>query len=125
MPMKKVMIVDDEPDYLELAKLNLEETGKFEVLAISDTKNIIDQVHKFMPDIILMDILLPGLDGIEVCESLNKDRLGKRTPIIIVSALGTDKDKLDAYKTGVVDYITKPADKEELVTKIERALEYK
>lgn len=125
MTKKKVMVVDDEPDYLRVTKLNLEATGKFEVLPVSDPKEIIQNLHNFKPDIILMDILMPGMNGIDACEMLNKDRFGKRTPIIIVSALGTDKDRLDAYKVGVVDYIIKPAEKEAIVAKIEKALQFK
>ena len=76
-------------------------------------------------DIILLDMLMPSMNGIEVCEVLNKDGLGKITPIIIISALHAKEDQLKAYKAGVVDYITKPATTEEIVDKIEKALRYK
>jgi len=125
MPKRRIMVVDDEQDYLEITKLNLEATGNYEVLTLSSAKDIIRYLHSYKPDIILLDILMPAVDGIETCNLLNKDPIGKKIPIIIVSALDTDKDRLDAYKAGVVDYVPKPADKEVLIEKIEKALQYK
>jgi CheY-like chemotaxis protein len=125
MDKKKVMLVDDEIDYLCITKLNLEATGKFEVLTVSNPTDVMENLHSFKPDIILLDILMPAMDGIGVCEMLNKDSLGKRIPIIIVSALDTDKDRLDAYKAGIVDYLTKPAEIMVIIEKIKKALQFK
>ena len=122
---KKIMIIDDENDFLEITKLNLEQTSRYEVTTLSNAKDIISQVHISEPDIILLDILMPGIDGLKTCEMLNTDPLGKVTPIIILSALAKSQDKLKAYKLGVVDYITKPVDKENLIFKIEKALQSK
>ncbi|MFH1594137.1 MAG: response regulator [Candidatus Omnitrophota bacterium] len=122
---KKVMIVDDEQDFLFITKMNLEETGKYEVLTLSNAKNIISEIHKFKPDILLLDMLMPSIGGPEVCELLNQDPIGKNVPIIILSALDKDKDKLKAFKQGVVDYATKPIDKDDMINKIEKALRYK
>ena len=122
---RRVMLVDDEEDFLLLEKMNLEQTGKFEVKALSDAKGILYYLHGFKPDIILLDMLMPDVDGIEVCQMLNNDSLGKTIPIIIVSALHTQADQLRAYKMGVVDYIDKPMQIDELVAKIEKALQYK
>lgn len=125
MEKKKVMVVDDEVDFLRIVKLNLEETEKYEVLTLSDAKNIISYLHSFKPDIILLDMLMPAVGGIEVCQMLNNDPVGKITPIIIISALEKDKDKLKAYKMGVVDYLVKPIDTEQITTSIEKALRFK
>ena len=119
---KKIMIIDDENDFLEITKLNLEQTNKYEVMALSQAKEIISQLHTFEPNLILLDILMPGIDGLKACEVLNEDPLGRITPIIILSALDKSQDKLKAYKLGVVDYITKPVDKNKLISKIEKAL---
>ena len=121
----KVLIVDDEEGFLIVAKMNLEQIGGFEVKTLSCAKGIAYHVHTFKPDIILLDILMPELNGLEVCNILNKDGLGKTTPIIIISALQTKDDQLNAYRCGVVDYITKPAKIEEIVEKIKKALRYK
>jgi len=122
---KKIMIVDDENDFLEITKLNLEKTGKYEIMTLLDAKDIISKLHIFEPDVILLDILMPGIDGLKTCEMLNADPLGKITPIIILSALAKNQDKLKAYKLGVVDYLTNPIEKDTLVAKIEKALRFK
>ena len=117
---KKVLVVDDEADFLKIVKINLEETNNYEVLTLSSTNDIISQVHIFKPDIILLDILMPGFDGIETCEMLNKDSMGERIPIIILSALDKDVDQFKTFKVGVLDYLVKPVKKEDLISKIEK-----
>jgi two-component system alkaline phosphatase synthesis response regulator PhoP len=118
----KVMIVDDEQDFLRMVKLNLEDTGKFEVLTLLGANEVIPKLHIFKPNLIILDMVMPGIGGIEICDMLNKDTLGKTLPILILSALDKDKDKLAAYKKGVVGYLTKPIEKNTLITKIENAL---
>lgn len=125
MGKKRVMIVDDEKDFLEITKINLEMTDKYEVMALSSAENIISQVQKFKPDIILLDIIMPKIDGVEVCERLNEDPEGAGIPVISLSALDTDKDKLMMYKLGIVDFLVKPIEKNILIAKIEKALQYK
>lgn len=125
MGKRKVMIVDDEERFLKVIKINLEKTGKYEVMTLSNAKNIIAQIRIFKPDVILLDILMPKIDGVETCKMLNEDPAGKGIPIITFSALDTDKDKLMMYKLGVVDFLTKPIKKNDLIAKIEKALEYK
>jgi CheY-like chemotaxis protein len=125
MAKKKVMIVDDEVDFLKMVKLNLEASGKFEVLAFSNANEIIPQLHSFKPDVILLDMVMPGIGGIEACEMLNQDPIGQGIPILILSALDKDKDKLLAYKKGVVGYLTKPIERGLLIAKIESALDSK
>ncbi|MFH1189754.1 MAG: response regulator [Candidatus Omnitrophota bacterium] len=123
--MKKILVVDDEESFLMLVKLNLEKTGKYEVSTVSSAKDIVSKVNMFKPDIILLDIIMPGIRGIDACEMLNKDPVGARVPIIILSALDTDYDRLKAYKVGVVDYLAKPVDTAELIRRIEKALEFR
>lgn len=125
MEKKKIMIVDDEEDFLEITKLNLEKTGKYEIMTLSSAKNIITKLHEFKPDVILLDVLMPGIDGLTACEMLNKDPLGISTPIIIISALSSNRDKLKAYKLGIVDYLTKPIDKNTIIASIEKSFKYK
>lgn len=125
MAKKRIMVVDDEVDFLKMVKMNLEESGAYEVLTLTNGKDIIHQVHRFDPDIILLDLLMPTLGGIEVCEMLNKDQLGLKVPIIVVSALSKEEDKIMAYKKGVVDFLVKPIGKDELIAKIEKYLEFK
>ena len=125
MTKTKIMIVDDEQDFLKVVKLNLEDTGKFEVLTLPEANDIIGQVHKFRPQLIILDMLMPGIGGMEACDMLNQDPLAKTVPIMILSALDKEKEKLEAYKKGVVGYLSKPIEKNTLITKIENALRHK
>lgn len=125
MEKRRVMIIDDEEDFLKVIKLNLEGTGKFEVDTLSNAKDMISRVHSFKPEVILLDLLMPGIGGIEACEMLNSDPIGQGVPIIILSALDKETDKVNAYKRGVVDYLTKPIGKDLLISKIEKALDSK
>ncbi len=125
MQKRRIMIIDDEDDFRKITKMNLDFTEKYEVLALSNAKNIINDVHSFKPEVILLDILMPGIGGLDVCEMLNQDSVSKTVPIIILSALDKDTDKLKAYKLGVVDYLVKPIDVDSLINKIEKALRFK
>ncbi len=125
MEKKRILIVDDEEDFLKITKLNLEDTGRYETLTLSSGKDIISRVHEFRPDIIVLDILMPGIGGIEACQMLNDDSLGAEIPIIILSALDKEQDKQKAYRLGVVDYVVKPIKKSVLIDKIEKALRLK
>ena len=122
MAKKRIMMIDDEEHFLKLAKLNLEATGSYEVLTLSSAENIIAHVHRFKPDVILLDLLMPSMGGLEACEALNNDETGRKIPVIIISALDKEKDKLKAFKLGVVDYLTKPIDIKMMVAVIEKAL---
>lgn len=119
---KKILAIDDETDFLKMLKINLEEGGTYEVLTLSNAKDIIEQVHFFMPDVILLDIIMPGVQGVDACEMLSKDFQASRIPVIIISALNKVVDKFQAYKVGAVDYLTKPVEKEKLIHSIEKAI---
>jgi CheY-like chemotaxis protein len=122
MAKSKVLVVDDEPDFLMIVKTNLEGTNNYEVKTLLTAKNIISEVYSFQPDVILLDMLMPAVGGVEACAMLNDDPIGKNTPIIIVSALFKDQDKYSAYKEGINDYLVKPVGKDELIAAIEKAL---
>jgi CheY-like chemotaxis protein len=125
MEKSRVLIIDDEKDFLMLAKLNLEQSGKYEVRVLSSAKEMLDLVHTFKPDVILMDLVMPNIGGLEACEMLNNDSLGKVIPIIVLSGLDKTVDKVKAYKLGIEDYLTKPIDSILLSEKIERVLQIK
>ena len=125
MEKRRIMVVDDELDFLETVKAHLLRREEFEVMTLSTAKDIMHHVNEFKPDVILLDLLMPTIGGFEVCDMLNKDTITKKIPIIIISALNKYIDKRQAYKLGVVDYIVKPITPAEIVYKIEKALEYK
>ena len=122
MPRKRIMVVDDEEQFLKLVKLNLEATGDYEVCILESAENIVAHVHRFKPEVICLDLLMPSMGGIEACEALNSDSDGCKIPIVIMSALDKEKDKLKAFKLGVVDYLTKPVDIKTMLAAIEKAL---
>lgn len=125
MDKKKILLIDDEVKFLEIVQLNLEGTGEYEVMTLADPRNALYSVHSFMPQLILLDLIMPHVGGMEVCEMLNADPLGSKIPIIILSALEKDSDKLHAFKLGVVDYLVKPIDRDELIAAINKALKFK
>jgi len=122
MKKRKILIVDDEEAFLNATKLVLEDTQKYEVLTLTCGEEIITHVNQFEPDIILLDILMPKIGGLDICEKLNQDYKGRAIPIIVISALVEQQDQLKAYKKGVVDYLTKPIDHNLLVARIEKAI---
>lgn len=125
MEKKKIMIVDDEESFGTLVKFNLELTGNYEVMSLTSAKDILNQVHAFKPSLILLDLVMPEIGGLEVCEMLNNDPIGINIPIVILSALTSDIDKRKAYKLGVVGYIAKPVETSELIKTIEKSLQSK
>jgi PleD family two-component response regulator len=125
MAKKRVMVIDDEEDFLVMIKMILDHAGNYEVMTLSSAKFIVSKAREFKPDVILIDMLMPEVKGVDACSMLSKDDVGCRIPVIVVSALEKDDDKLRAFKAGVVDYIVKPVTKALLVERIEKALKSK
>ena len=123
--MKKVMIVDDEETIASMFKLRIESSGDYEVTVYSESKDIIKHIHDIRPDVILLDMLMPGIGGLDICDMLNHDPIGRVIPVIIVSGDDKPMDKLKAYKFGISDYLVKPIDDEKLMKAIEKAIELK
>lgn len=122
---KKIMIVDDEESFVLMLKMWLENSGDYEVRGFSEAKDIISHLHAFKPDVILLDLLMPGAGGLDACDMLNNDALGQTIPVIIVSGLDNKTDKIKAFKFGVIDYLVKPVDNTKLIEAIKKAIEYK
>ncbi len=123
--MKRILIIDDEEDFARFIKKNLEQTGEFKSEMLNDTRDVLNRVKLFMPDLILLDLVMPDIGGLEVCEILNSDKGTQEIPIIIVSALGGYTDIKRAYKLGVIGYLTKPFDFTQLLEEIGKALSHK
>lgn len=125
MVKKRIMVIDDEEDFTKMIKMRLESSGSYEVKVLPQVKDILVSVHAFKPDVILLDLLMPVIGGLEVCKMLNNDPIGINIPIIILSALDKDADKMMAYKLGIVDYLEKPIDSGRLISSIEKAIKSK
>lgn len=113
----KILIVDDEPRNIEILKVKLEAEG-FETLMAEDAESAIFAFERHMPDMVLLDVMMPGVDGREVCKAL-KERCGKVfVPIILVTAMSSADAKNEGFSAGADDYITKPVDFTELLARI-------
>ena len=116
-----ILIVDDTPINLRLLGQMLVEHG-YQVRPVPDGAMALDAVHAEPPDLILLDILMPGMDGYEVCEQLKAHTHTRDIPIIFISALDATEDKVKAFATGGVDYVTKPFQIEEVLARVETHL---
>ncbi|MFA5147376.1 MAG: response regulator [Candidatus Omnitrophota bacterium] len=121
---KRIFIADDEETILTSLKKLFELSG-FEVDTSRESKNVLAMVKAFKPHVILLDLLMPGMGGFEICELLNKDEDTQKVPIIIISALADDVDIKKAFKMGVVGYFTKPFDYQKLLYEVNKAIAYK
>jgi CheY-like chemotaxis protein len=115
-----ILVVDDEPFNLEIFEEALAEKYQFE---LADTgEDCLKKLQTIKPDLILLDVKMPGMSGIETCEKLKSNPLTANIPVIFVSALSLPEERMTGYKAGGEDYITKPFDEKELFTKIEITL---
>lgn len=112
-----VLIVDDTPGNLKYLSELLTSQG-YDVRATSDGKLALEAASLMQPDLILLDIRMPGMDGYEVCRALQKNEKLTETPIIFISALDDVNDKVKAFKVGGVDYITKPFEENEVLARV-------
>ena len=120
--LTKILIVDDSPESIEALSSVLPKNCKCQI-ALSGEKAIeILYKSEDLPDLILLDVMMPGMDGYEVCEKLKKDEKFKEIPVIYLSALGDIKDKVKAFKQGGVDYIEKPFQLEEVKARVDMHL---
>ncbi|MBI4304665.1 MAG: response regulator transcription factor [Chloroflexi bacterium] len=113
-----VLIVDDEPQLIRLVRANLESVG-YKVFTASDGRSALEIIDREMPDLIILDIMLPGVDGYELCQRI---REFTSTPIIMLTAKVEHVDRVKGLKLGADDYITKPFNVQELLARIEAVL---
>src|SRR6185369_5151214 len=116
-----VVIVDDTPENIRLLAQLLSEQG-YHVRSAPNGERALATVRKERPDLILLDILMPGIDGYEVCRQLKADDRLKHIPVIFISALNEAFDKVRAFSVGGVDYVTKPFQVEEVLARVQTHL---
>lgn len=121
-PMKpKILVVDDEPDAVELIEFNLKAAG-YDVVTASDGAEALQKARRLMPQLILLDLMLPEVDGLEVCKILRRDPQTQGIPIIMVTAKAAEIDRVLGLELGADDYVTKPFSPRELVLRVKRLL---
>lgn len=118
---QKILIVDDELDTLVPLKRTLE-AGDYQVIEASNGMEAIEKTRSEQPDLILLDLMMPGMDGIEVCKVLKEDPTIDDIPVIMLTAKGDIEDKIGGIETGADDYVTKPFDLGELKARIKMIL---
>lgn len=116
-----IAVVEDEPDIVELITLHLKKAG-FRAEGFFEAKAFLDSLEKQVPDLILLDLMLPDIDGLEVCKLLRRREEWAAIPVIMVTARGEEGDKVLGLELGADDYITKPFSSKELVARVKTVL---
>ena len=114
---KRILVVDDEPDVTELVSFRLRKEG-YEVQVINDPLMIMGKAREFSPDLFLLDVMMPDLDGIKICRMIRADRNLSGVPIVFLTARGETTDRIKGLESGADDYISKPFDIKELTLRI-------
>lgn len=121
MDKKRILIVDDEPDLVETLSFRLEASG-YEVIKADDGQKGLDKARSEKPDLIILDLMLPKLDGYKVCRMLKFDEAYKDIPIILFTARAQEQDKKMGQDVGADGYITKPFEPQALLAKIQELI---
>ena len=117
----RILLVDDDPDVIEIIRFNLDHEG-YGILTASDGKKAIEEAKKEVPHLIVMDVMMPNMDGIEACRLLRKDPRFNETIIMFLTARGEDYSHVAAFDAGADDYVTKPIKPRVLVSKVKALL---
>jgi two-component system alkaline phosphatase synthesis response regulator PhoP len=118
---QRILVVDDEPDLVELVAFNLKAEG-YEVITASTGVEALNQARSALPDLIVLDLMLPELDGLAVCEILHRFPATAPIPIIMVTAWSSENSRIIGLETGAKDYMTKPFSPRELVLRVNNML---
>ena len=117
----KILVVDDEPDVVELIRFNLQAAG-YDVVTADDGTEALRKALSASPDLIILDLMLPEVDGLEVCKLLRRDPHTKAIPIVMLTARAGEIDRVLGFELGADDYVTKPFSPRELVLRVKALL---
>jgi two-component system phosphate regulon response regulator PhoB len=121
MGKSTILVIDDEADLVELLRYNLQREG-FEVICASDGKVGLQSARHHRPDLIVLDVMMPNIDGLEVCRALRADERCANVPIIMLTAKAAEADRIVGLELGADDYVTKPFSPRELVARVKAVL---
>ncbi|HEB54218.1 MAG TPA: response regulator transcription factor [bacterium] len=121
MAKPKVLVIEDEPDILEVIQYNLGREG-YKVLACRNGEQGLSRIRTDNPDLVILDLMLPGLDGVEVCRRVKSDPVTREIPIVMVTAKSEESDIVLGLGLGADDYVTKPFSPRELVARVKVVL---
>src|SRR6266850_5320350 len=118
----KVLVVDDEPEAVELVEFNLKQAG-FDVISAGDGGEALKKARSVLPELIILDVMLPEVDGMEICKMLRRDKTTAKIPVIMLTAKAAEIDRVVGLEIGADDYITKPFSPRELVLRIKKLIQ--
>ncbi|MBN1634158.1 MAG: response regulator [Ignavibacteria bacterium] len=118
----KILVVDDEKDIVDIIKYNLEQEGEFEVLTALDGKEALNIAEEEKPDLILLDIMMPGMNGFDVCKQLKTYAPTSRIPVIFLTAKENEIDEIIGLEIGADDYIQKPISPRKIIARIKSVI---
>lgn len=121
MAKPKILVIEDEPDILEVLHYNMEREG-YKVIACRDGEQGLSRIRTDDPDLVILDLMLPGMDGVEVCRQVKGDPVTRAIPIIMLTAKGEESDVVLGLGMGADDYITKPFSPRELIARVKVVL---
>jgi len=121
MSKATILVIDDEKDLIELVRYNLEKEH-YDVIAATDGPSGLQIARKHAPDLVVLDVMMPGMDGLEVCRSLRTDPRTSGLPLIMLTARAAEADRVVGLELGADDYITKPFSPRELVARVKALL---
>lgn len=117
-PVKRIALIEDDEDLAYTVQYNLKKDGLYEVERFADGGSALDRVTERPPDLVVLDLNLPDVDGLALCRELKKSEVTKRVPILMLTARVTERDKLLGFELGADDYLTKPFSMKELLARI-------
>ncbi len=120
-PMKRILIIEDDRDIVELVRYNLANEG-YQVASASDGATGLNMLKKSPPDLLLLDLMLPKLSGLDICREIRRDESLNRLPILMLTARGDEADRVVGLEMGADDYVTKPFSPRELVARVKALL---
>lgn len=119
--MEKILVAEDERDIQELLEYNLKQEG-YESILVGRGDQVVEAVEKNAPSLVLLDLMLPGMSGIDICKKLRGNPKTRRIPMIMVTAKGAESDKIVGLEIGADDYITKPFSPKEVMARVKALL---
>jgi two-component system, OmpR family, alkaline phosphatase synthesis response regulator PhoP len=118
---KKILIIEDDPATSRLVDYSLRHAG-YEVISSSNGMDGLRKAHSEVPDLVILDVMLPGMDGFEICHRLRAEKDTEKLPILMFSAKAQEIDKETGIKVGADDYLTKPSPPSEIVSRVQKLL---
>jgi DNA-binding response OmpR family regulator len=119
---QKILVVDDEPEAVDLVEFNLKQAG-FDVVTAADGEEALKKAKAHLPALVVLDLMLPEIDGLEVCKLLRRDPATAKMPVLMLTAKAAEIDRVLGLELGADDYVTKPFSPRELVLRIKKILE--